>query len=155
MSEVGRKDDTGKAPLYRLAIVAKALGDVARVLHYGAEKYPSADNWRAVEGAATRYPSAALRHIMAHLNGEVTDPESGLPHLAHAICSLLFAAELTLPFVRREARPVPLPALRRPKAGDTVRFMERPWRVVYVKGEIYELCDVAGIYASAVLADLS
>jgi hypothetical protein len=37
--------------------------------------------------------NAALRHINAHLRGEVTDKESRLAHLAHAAVSLMMAME--------------------------------------------------------------
>lgn len=85
------KDDAGKVRLDLLPFAA--LEDVARVLEHGAEKYaPHA--WRHVEGGHERYVRAALRHLHAHAGGEMFDPESGLPHLAHAACSILFALEL-------------------------------------------------------------
>ena len=85
------KDDAGKVRLDVLPFAA--LEDVARVLEHGAEKYaPHA--WRHLEGGHERYVRAALRHLHAHAGGEVVDPKSGLPHLAHAACSLLFALEL-------------------------------------------------------------
>ena len=39
-----------------------------------------------------RYFSAAHRHIHAWVGGELRDRESGLPHLAHAVCCLLLLA---------------------------------------------------------------
>ena len=38
----------------------------------------------------SRYFSAAQRHLLAWNDGEDNDPESGLPHLAHASCNLMF-----------------------------------------------------------------
>lgn len=73
----------------------RALLSVSEVLAYGARKY-APDNWRKVPDAHTRYVGAALRHVLAHLTGERLDPESGKPHLAHAVCSLLFALEFDL-----------------------------------------------------------
>lgn len=35
--------------------------------------------------------AAAMRHLAARAEGVLVDEESGLPHLAHAVCSLLFA----------------------------------------------------------------
>ena len=52
------------------------------------------NNWVLVE--PERYDDAALRHIQAYLSGELNDPESGKPHLAHALCCLMFRLELDL-----------------------------------------------------------
>jgi hypothetical protein len=68
-----------------------ALESVVQVLSFGAAKY-EAYNWR--KGFKwTRLFSACNRHIFAWLKGEDLDPESGLPHLAHAICCLIFLLE--------------------------------------------------------------
>jgi hypothetical protein len=70
------------------------LGDVARVFEYGSTKY-APDNWRSFEwdeASDREYWSAFLRHLLAHSRGETADPESGLPHLAHAVCCLLIVA---------------------------------------------------------------
>ena len=70
------------------------LGDVARVFAYGSTKY-APDNWRSFtwdEASDREYWSAFLRHLLAHSRGETADPESGLPHLAHAVCCLLIVA---------------------------------------------------------------
>ena len=44
--------------------------------------------------ARDRYLAAALRHIVTHRQGARLDDESGMPHLAHAIASLLFIMAL-------------------------------------------------------------
>lgn len=70
------------------------LGDVARVFEYGSTKY-APDNWRSFtwdEASDREYWSAFLRHLLAHSRGEIADPESGLPHLAHCVCCLLIVA---------------------------------------------------------------
>jgi hypothetical protein len=67
----------------------ESLEAVAAVLTYGAKKY-APDNWKHVSDPKARYYAAALRHMEAHRMGEVDDPESGLPHMAHATCCLLF-----------------------------------------------------------------
>src|SRR5574343_960374 len=80
------KDDDEK-PMMDL-IPADVTLELGRVLTYGARKY-SRDNWR--KGMRwTRPLAAALRHINAWQRGENLDPESGMPHLAHAIVSLMF-----------------------------------------------------------------
>jgi len=89
----GRKDDAGK--LRYSLIPARALEAVAAVLTYGAERY-GAWNWTRVENAHERYQDAAFRHQEARRKGEMHDPESGLPHLAHAVACLLFRLELDL-----------------------------------------------------------
>jgi hypothetical protein len=86
----GRKYDSEKPELYLLP--PHALVEVGKVLTFGARKY-SPENWRQVHQLQERYTSAALRHILAHMAGEVEDPETGFNHLAHAMCCLLFKLE--------------------------------------------------------------
>ncbi len=83
----GKKDDDGKLR-YDLVPWA-ALDEVVRVLGHGARKYGD-ENWRRVKRLEDRYPAAALRHLSAYLQGETNDRESGMNHLAHAVCSLMF-----------------------------------------------------------------
>lgn len=65
-----------------------ALLAIGQVLAYGAEKY-AARNWE--QGLAySRVYAAAQRHLLAYLSGQTLDPETGLPHLAHAGCCLMF-----------------------------------------------------------------
>ena len=68
-----------------------AVGQIADVLAHGAAKY-SPNNWaRGTEWS--RYYAAAMRHLAAFWGGEDIDPDSGLSHLAHAGCCLLFLIE--------------------------------------------------------------
>lgn len=85
MSE-GKKFDQGKPPLGLLP--ASALTEIAKVLLHGKKKY-GAHNWRAGMDWSRLY-DASLRHKFAFINGEDIDPESGLSHLAHALCCDLF-----------------------------------------------------------------
>ena len=87
----GKKDDAGKAP-WEL-FMWRAANAVVHVLEYGARKY-APNNWRNVPHARQRYFAATMRHLVAWYGDENIDPESGLPHLAHAACSLLFILEL-------------------------------------------------------------
>lgn len=64
---------------------------IACVLGFGAEKY-AAHNWRAGFDQS-RLIGAAMRHLLAYNDGEDTDPESGLSHIAHAGCCVLFLLE--------------------------------------------------------------
>ncbi len=88
----GRKFDLDK-PEYGL-IPPQCLDEVARVLTVGAKKYER-DNWRYVEDGPRRYFDAAQRHLWAYKRGEILDPETGLSHLAHAVCSLMFIYDVT------------------------------------------------------------
>lgn len=85
--EQGRKDDGAKIR-YSLLPVG-TVNQVVQVLEFGSKKYAD-NNWQKVPNAKTRYYDAALRHIDSWWQGEKTDSETGLPHLAHAICCLMF-----------------------------------------------------------------
>ncbi len=83
------KFDGGKLPLHLLS--TEAMNQTAAVLAFGAEKYAE-HNWR--KGFVWSRPlSAAMRHITAFNAGEDKDPESGLSHLAHAACCIMFLLE--------------------------------------------------------------
>lgn len=90
-SEVGMKFDVGKLD-YTL-VPFDALDEIVEVLGVGAKKY-ARDNWKHVPNAEQRYQAAAFRHLTAYAKGERTDPETGLSHLAHAGCCLLFMLSL-------------------------------------------------------------
>ena len=89
----GVKYDEEKPRMHLLP--PKATIEVAKVLTFGAQKYDE-QNWRKLENLQNRYTSGALRHIFAHMDGEKLDPESGISHLAHALCCLLFKLEIEL-----------------------------------------------------------
>lgn len=58
------------------------------VLEYGAKKYAA---WNWAKGQNWSIPiDCALRHLSAYFGGEATDPESGLPHMGHVYCNVLF-----------------------------------------------------------------
>jgi len=83
----GMKFDTGKLRWDLLPI--ECVEDVVKVLTMGAAKYAD-NNWQQVENANERYYAALLRHLSQWRKGEVTDQESGLPHLAHVLCNVIF-----------------------------------------------------------------
>lgn len=65
------------------------LEEVAHVMDHGAKKY-SRDNYMGADpDPVNRFVSAAMRHLWAFLDGEVLDPDSGLPHLAHAAANAM------------------------------------------------------------------
>ena len=82
----GRKADSGKARWDLLPW--GEVKEVVEVLTFGARKYDD-NNWKKVT-EKFRYVGAAMRHFTAYLMGEKKDPETGLSHLAHCVCCLLF-----------------------------------------------------------------
>lgn len=96
------KDTSGKPPLNLVPLTA--LHDASHVMAFGDAKY-APFNWLGAvdEGDAgvRKYVAAALRHLGALWEDlDAADDESGLPHLAHALTSLLFASE-----IRRRQQP--------------------------------------------------
>lgn len=85
--EVGRKDDQDKPDWSLLPL--SCLTGVVKVLTFGAKKYER-DNWSKVPDAKNRYSSALMRHFTAWQSGETRDPETGLSHLYHVGCCLVF-----------------------------------------------------------------
>lgn len=81
----GLKNDAEKIDwsLYPL----KTDEGIVKILMYGAKKY-ARNNWQKVENR--RNFAALLRHLVKWQEGEELDPESGLPHLDHAACDLMF-----------------------------------------------------------------
>jgi hypothetical protein len=65
----------------------RVLQEDALVLNYGEFKYDR-DNWRKGMEWHEMFGST-MRHIIKWWLGEDNDPESGLPHLAHARINLL------------------------------------------------------------------
>lgn len=100
----GRKDDAEKLPLHLLP--PDALSEIARVLDFGARKYEPR-NWE--RGMAwSRLYGALLRHMLAWWSGEQADRETGLPHLAHAACCVLFLLSYEKRNAGEDDRPPPL-----------------------------------------------
>ena len=83
----GLKLDTEKPrwDLLPLSLPSKCVD----VLTFGAKKY-APNNWQKVEDAEERYYAALMRHLFLWRQGERTDSESGISHLGHAMCNLVF-----------------------------------------------------------------
>lgn len=88
----GIKYDSDKVLMGCIPPTAEVL--LGMVLTYGAKKY-SRENWRLLDNLEDRYMDACLRHINLHRRGEEIDPESGLPHLGHAVACLMFLLEVS------------------------------------------------------------
>jgi len=76
---------SGKLPLHLWPETATALGSLG--LLDGMLKY-GRTNWRVAGVRASIYVDAAKRHLNFYFEGEDNDPDSGLPHLAHALACL-------------------------------------------------------------------
>jgi hypothetical protein len=87
MSGLGIKFD-GRKPRWSLMPKGTVL-QIIEVLEFGAAKYAE-NNWQHVPNGRQRYYDALMRHIESWWRGEKNDPESGLSHLAHAGCCLVF-----------------------------------------------------------------
>lgn len=59
----------------------------AQAMEDGAVKY-GPFNWRKNKVKTTIYVAAAMRHLMAFADGEENAPDSGKPHLGHALACL-------------------------------------------------------------------
>lgn len=94
-----RKFDAGKL---RYGLVPPlALQEMVKVLTFGAQKYEP-NNWQKVPESKSRYFDALERHVWAWKMGEVLDPESGIHHLAHAMCCLAFLYEHDVKYSAQE-----------------------------------------------------
>ena len=97
----GRKDDAGK---HSWGLVPwDAMHAIVSVLNYGAKKY-APRNWE--KGMDwSRCFDACLRHLTSWWEGEAQDSETGLSHLTHAGCCLLFLIAYEIRGVGKDDRP--------------------------------------------------
>lgn len=84
-------EERGKDPLDLIPL--SVLRSVARVLAMGNEKPGRGEfNWLTARVRKSNMIAGALRHIADDGEGIVIDPESGEPHLSHAIARLIIAS---------------------------------------------------------------
>jgi len=82
----GKKFDDDKVRMELLP--PEAIEGTAKVLTFGAKKYEDR-NWE--KGIKySRVFGALMRHMWAWWRGENLDPETGLSHLHHAGCCIMF-----------------------------------------------------------------
>lgn len=90
----GAKLDGGKQrPGLILDAMPRAIAGVVQVGTFGAAKY-SDGGWLEVANGIQRYRDAQLRHESRIAQGELLDPESGLPHDYHRAWNVLAQVEL-------------------------------------------------------------
>jgi len=98
----GARFNTGKPDFSLIPLCT--LEDEARVWEYGKRKYAA---WNWAKGQDWSIPFACLqRHLAAWQRGEELDPESGLPHLAHAACNLRMLTLFSKTYQEGDDRPV-------------------------------------------------
>jgi len=98
----GKKNDQGKLPWHLLA--PDALDQIIWVLQHGASKYGER-NWE--RGMHWSRPfSALMRHMWAWWGGETVDPETGISHLAHAGCCIMFLLAYEQRSIGSDDRPI-------------------------------------------------
>jgi hypothetical protein len=85
--KLGLKYDDGK--LRWDLLPWEPIEEIVKVLTYGAKKYKE-NSWQHVDRFEDRYFAALMRHLVAWRNGEVYDKESGILHLSHAACNIMF-----------------------------------------------------------------
>jgi len=62
----------------------RSLWGIAKAFGHGRDKGYERDSWKhARDDWRDAYTSAAMRHVCAIMDGEATDPDSGLPHAYH------------------------------------------------------------------------
>ena len=97
----GIKYDENKLPWH--LVPWDSVEEMVKVLQYGARKYEPR-NWE--RGMDWHRPWAAtIRHLVAWWQGEDIDPESGMLHLACAMCNIAFLIAYTLRGVGTDTRP--------------------------------------------------
>lgn len=84
------KDTKGKTRLD--LVLPSAIEWLGRIRTYGVQKYKDPDNWKKVP--KEQYIAAAMRHFEKYRAGSYFDEESGMPHLAHAMCNLMFLLDM-------------------------------------------------------------
>jgi hypothetical protein len=99
--QTGIKHDSGKIRMELLSPIA--LEEMAKVMTAGALKYGD-DNWR--NGLSWRRVFGALmRHAWAYWRGENLDPETGISHMAHCGCCVMFLLEYAKTHIELDDRP--------------------------------------------------
>lgn len=129
----GIKFDGGKLRMDLVPV--RALKEFVAVLTFGAVKY-GAGNWRKVIGWRWRYMGAAFRHMWDYMLGEKYDPESGRPHLAHALCCLFFVLDNDMTL--RDTPNVHVPD------GDTEEVPPESRSATKPGSKLLPLCEVEG-----------
>ena len=102
------RDNKDKVRLTQAMLMPQAPRGLVAVLEYGAEKYdsPAAEkDW--LEYDPVEVADSLLRHAQSLCNGEVIDPESGLPHAFHMMFNAACYCEITTSYCSSGDSPEP------------------------------------------------
>lgn len=102
LHQVGIKHDSAKMRMDLIPV--SAVEALAEVLTYGASKYADRNWEKGIKWS--RVFGATMRHLWAWYRGEAKDPESGLNHLAHAMCNIAFLIEYSKRRTEFDDRPL-------------------------------------------------
>ena len=76
----------------KISLVYKSfVEEISKVREFGNIKHGNPEGWRTTK--TREHYDACLRHLFTSLDGEILDKESGLLHLSHAACNLMFLIE--------------------------------------------------------------
>lgn len=91
MEQGTHKDTVGKVKLN--LVPPRSQEAIARVREFGVNKYKDPWGWM-LACTEDEFIEAVKRHLNKRDRGEEIDPESGLPHIYHALCGMAMAVEL-------------------------------------------------------------
>lgn len=147
--DLNPKGAAGRAKPQMHLIPIAAQEPIAKVMMLGAAKY-GPHNWRDAPVNYTTYISAAQRHVLAFLDGQDQDPESGQSHLAHAAAGLMILLDAIVTGNARDDRPKKNPAYVEPAPifpasgpiAAKAKGLEEPlWGFVGEGGPPWKLCS--------------
>lgn len=106
------------------------------------------DNWK-LDMPIQSIVDSMMRHVVAFADGEVNDPESGLPHIGHIMCNAMFIQyhmnqgqswPPQLKTVSEPSNPTILPEYNMSllKAGDCIVF-EKDYKETTIDGKLVTL----------------
>lgn len=111
MKQIAARHNAGK--LEWCLMPFEALEEIVKVLMFGARKY-APDNWKKGNQWTDTYNSL-MRHLALWRNGEDRDAETGLLHLGHIGCNVVFLLYYHLKGIGPDDRKSPILRNRRVK----------------------------------------